>query len=166
MVKLTYRDLDADDFEAMHGLATQWQVVRQLGGWPWPASPEFTKSRCKTYGGKGFVWGICLNGSLVGSVAVTGRELGYMLHPAVAGRGVMGQATFDAMSYAMAVTDHAYFDASFWHDNPASGRVLAKLRFRHWQTRYEPSKARRIPLLCHHTRLKRDDWHGLSKAQQ
>jgi hypothetical protein len=43
---------------------------------------------------------------------------------------------------------------------------LAKLGFRHWQTRYEPSKARRIPLLCHHTRLKRDDWHGLSKAQQ
>lgn len=79
MVNLTYRDLGADDFEAMHCLATQWQVVRQLGGWPWPASPEFTKSRCKTYGGKGFVWGICLDGSLVGSVAVTGRELGCIL---------------------------------------------------------------------------------------
>lgn len=166
MANLTYRDLCVDDFDAMHAIATQWSVVRQLGGWPWPANPEFTKSRCKPYGGNGFVWGICLDGTLVGSVAVTGKELGYMLHPDVAGRGIMGQATFDAMSHAMATTDHTYFDASYWHDNPASARVLAKLGFRPWQTRYEPSKARRIPLLCHHARLKRDDWHGLSKTPQ
>jgi RimJ/RimL family protein N-acetyltransferase len=89
-----------------------------------------------------------------------------MLHPDFAGRGIMGQATFDTISHAMATTDHAYFDASYWHNNPASGRVLAKLGFRHWQTRYELSKARRIPLLTHYTRLTRDVLHGLSKASQ
>ncbi|MDG1862824.1 MAG: GNAT family N-acetyltransferase [Yoonia sp.] len=166
MANLTYRDLGPDDFTVMHAIATERSVVRQLGGWPWPPNPEFTKSRCKHFGGKGFVWGICLDGALVGSVAVTGRELGYMLHPSASGRGIMTQAAVHAINHAIATTDHAYFDASYWHDNPASGHVLAKLGFRHWQTRYEPSKARRIPLLCHYTRLQRADWHGLSKPPQ
>jgi len=150
----------------VHSIATKWDVVRQLGGWPWPANPEFTKSRCKPYSGNGFVWGICLDDALVGSVAVTGSELGYMLHPEMSGRGVMTKASRDAMSHAMNVTDHTFFEASYWHDNPASGRILSKLGFRLWQTRYEPSKARRLPLLCHHARLMRSDWHVLSKPSQ
>ncbi|MDB9838634.1 GNAT family N-acetyltransferase [bacterium] len=152
MVNLTYRELNAEDFSALHEIATLWPVVRQLGSWPWPPKPEFTLSRCKPYGGKGFVWGICIADKLVGSIAVTGGELGYMLHPKTAGRGVMTRAATDAMEHArlsLGVTD---FEASVWHDNPASKRVLEKLGFFHWQTGYVMSAARGIPTQCYYLR--------------
>lgn len=158
MHTLSYRTLGPDDFAALHAIACHWQVVRQLGSWPWPADPDFIKGRCKPYGGKGFVWAICLDGKVCGTVAVTGSELGYMLHPDFAGRGIMTQAARAALTHARRTRDVPCFHASVWHDNLASKRVLEKLGFIHWQTRFEPSKARGIPTLCHYLRLPQSDW--------
>lgn len=166
MANLTYRALGPDDFDALHRIASDWSVVRQLGGWPWPATPDFTKSRCKPYGGNGFVWGICVDGTLGGSVAVTDGELGYMLHPDFAGRGIMSQATTDALNHACTDYDFTEFHASAWHDNPASKRILEKLGFWHWQTQFVHAKARGFPVACHFMRMPRDKWDGLSKAAQ
>lgn len=154
MHDLTYRALCAQDFDAVHAAASDWSVVRQLASWPWPPNPDFTKSRCKPYGGNGFVWGICLDGDLVGTVAVTSGELGYTVHPKAAGRGIMSQAAKAALDHACAHYGMKFFEASVWHDNPASKRVLEKLGFFHWQTRYEPSIARGTPTLCHFVRSK------------
>lgn len=123
MLKLTYRDLNPNDFEALHEIASIWDVVRQLGGWPWPPRPEFTRSRCKPYGGKGFVWAICLDDKLVGTTAVTGTEVGYMLHPEMAARGIGSQAVVDAMAHARETLGVKDFVASVWNDNLASQRV-------------------------------------------
>ncbi len=166
MTDLTYRDLGPTDFDVLHDMARRWAVVRQLGGWPWPADPAFTKSRCKPYTGKGFVWGIICGDQLCGSVAVTNGELGYMLHPDFSGQGIMTRAARAALTHARATSDIAHFQASVWHDNPASKAVVSKLGFQHWQTRFEPSFARRIPTLSHYYRLSRADWDILSKAQQ
>ena len=77
MADLTYRDMRADDFADLHALVSYWSVTRQLGSWPWPAQTDFTKSRCRPCKGAGFVWAICLHDRLIGTLGVTGGNLGY-----------------------------------------------------------------------------------------
>lgn len=166
MANLTYRTINADDFDALHGIVSHWPVVRQLGGWPWPADPTFTRGRCKPYKGKGFVHGVCLNGKFIGSMAVTGGELGYMFAPDGYGQGIATRAASDAITQAFADYDWPELRAGCWHDNPASARVLEKCGFTHWQSRYEHSKARGYPVTTHHYRLTRAAWQRLRTAPQ
>ena len=37
MHNLSYRPMSSSDASALHKIASDWSVVRQLGGWPWPA---------------------------------------------------------------------------------------------------------------------------------
>lgn len=166
MADLTYRAIHADDFEALHGIVSHWSVVRQLGGWPWPANPTFTRGRCKPYKGKGFVRGVCLDGQLIGNMAVTGGELGYMFAPDRHSKGIATQAAKDAITKAFTEYDWPALRAGCWHDNPASARVLAKCGFTHWQTRFERSKARGYPVTTFHYRLTRATWERLRTASQ
>jgi len=166
MLDLSYRDLGPADFDAVHATASHWDVVRQLGSWPWPADPAFTHTRCVPFAGHGFVWGIVLDAQLVGSVAMTGGELGYTVDPAFWGRGIMTQAACHAVDHAFATYDWPLVRAVTWQDNAGSVRVLRKLGFAHWQSRFEHAKARGIPTLSYHLRLSRDAWHGLRTAEQ
>ena len=166
MISLTYRDIRESDFSDLHAIVSHWSVVRQLGGWPWPASEDFTQSRCCPYDGDGFVWAICIDDKLVGSIGVTNGDLGYMLSPACHGHGIMSQAARRAVDQAFATTDRQFLTGSTWHDNPASYRLLQKLGYRHWQTRYIRAKARNMPTLVHNQRLERSDWYRLSSQAQ
>ena len=161
MSNLTYRSLDARDFADLHEIASDWDVVRQLGRWPWPADPSFTKKRCMPYKGRGFIWAILEDDQFCGWVAVTGCELGYMLHPKTAGRGIMTVAAGAAIAHAFETTDISFIEASVWHDNMGSQRVLTKLGLRPMRTAYEQAVARRIPTLCHYYRVSRTDWMAL-----
>jgi 8-oxo-dGTP diphosphatase len=118
------------------------------------------------YGGDGFVWAICQDGKMIGSVAITGGELGYMLAPQAQGQGIMTRACMAAISHAFAAYDWPRLSASVWSDNAASASLLHNCGFRHWQTRYEHSVARRLPVLSHYYRLARSDWDGLRSAAQ
>ena len=166
MVELTYRNVRANDFDALHAMMQDWNVVRQLGGWPWPADPAFARTRSQPYEGEGFVWAICINDQLVGTVGVTKGDLGYVLDAAHHGKGIMSRAAGRAVDHAFATTDRAHLTGSTWHENPASYRVLQKLGFRHWQTRYTHAKARNLPTLVYHQRLTRADWDRLRSAAQ
>ena len=106
---LSYRPMSSSDASALNKIASDWSVVRQLGGWPWPASKAFIFGRCVPYAGDGgFFWAVCRDGALCGSIAVTSGHIGYMLDPAAQGQGVMTQAATDAIE--------AYFatGAAFW----------------------------------------------------
>ncbi|SFS11130.1 GNAT family N-acetyltransferase [Yoonia litorea] len=166
MTSLTYRDIRDDDFDALHEMMTDWDVVRQLGGWPWPADPDFARSRCRPYEGDGFVWGIALNDRLIGTVGVTNGDMGYVLDPRHHGRGIISKAARDAVAHAFATTDRSHLTGSTWFDNQASYRVLQKLGFRHWQTRYIHAKARGRPTLVFNQRLERADWDRLRSQSQ
>ena len=165
---LTYRSLEPSDVEALHQMVSHWSVVRQLGGWPWPPDRAFTEGRSKPYDGDGFVWGVFEDGALVGTLGVTRyrqwADIGYMFAPEVAGRGIATTAAGDAVDHAFATRDLPEIQGSTWHDNPASGRVLTKLGFRHWSTRYDRSKARGVPTLIHSYRLSRATWEAASHA--
>ena len=80
--RLTYRAMQAVDAPALHAIVSHWDVTRQLGPkWPWPAEMAFTETRTTPYAGAGFAWGVFLGPDLIGTVAVTEGELGYMLAP-------------------------------------------------------------------------------------
>ena len=159
----TYRSIQSTDFDDLYDLASRWQVVRQLGGWKWPPDPVQIRDRSKPYDGEGFVWAICRDDRLIGSIGVTGGDMGYMLHPDYHGQGVMGRATRTAVAHAFATTDRDHLTGSTWHDNPASARVLERLGFVHWQTCYIHARARGLPTLVHHRRLTRAAWDALEK---
>lgn len=166
MAEITYRNLRPSDFADVHSYASLWPVVRQLGGWPWPPSEAFTRSRCQPYDkGPGFVWAVCLDARVMGTVGVTagpgspGHMLGYTFHPDAHGQGIGSRAARDAVAHAFATDPElSTIRASTWHDNPASHRILLRLGFRQWQTRFVPSPARGVPNLCRHYKLRRTDW--------
>ncbi len=155
------RNLGPSDLDDLHAIASHWSVVGQLGSWPWPPDRDFTASRCKPYGGRGFVWGLEQADRLIGTVAVTQGELGYMLHPAVQGHGLGTYWTQQAVDHAFITPDLAQIDASVWADNVASARLLLKIGFVHWQTIYVTSLARGCPAPCHFYRLPRPAWDRL-----
>ncbi len=162
----TYRSIQPHDYDALYDVASRWEVVRQLGGWKWPPDPVQIRERSNPYNGDGFVWAICRDDRLIGSIGVTGGDLGYMLHPDYHGQGVMGRATRKAVAEAFATTDRDHLTGSTWYDNPASARVLERLGFVHWQTCYIHARARGFPTLVHHRRLTRTDWDRLSNQPQ
>ncbi|MFQ1700862.1 GNAT family N-acetyltransferase [Loktanella agnita] len=161
MTEITYRNIVPDDLNDLHEIMSHWSVVRQLGGWPWPADPAFTKSRCKAFAGNGFVWGICQNDRVIGMVGVTNAEIGYVLHPDFHGRGIVSRAARHACDHAFDKDGCAEINASTWGDNPGSAHLLGKLGFRHWRTGYERSKARGYPVITHYWRLTRRDRDSL-----
>ena len=126
----------------------------------------FTKSRCRPYKGAGFVWAICLHDRLIGTLGVTGGNLGYNLHPDHHGKGIISRATHHAVTQAFETLAHDTLTAGTWHDNAGSARVLRKLGFVHWQTRYTHARARNAPTLLHEHRLTRAAWDGLRTGSQ
>jgi RimJ/RimL family protein N-acetyltransferase len=126
--RLTYRSLYATDAQALHDIVSHFEVVRQLASYPWPPESGFTRKRAQPYPGRGFVWGVFLEGHLVGTVAVTGDELGYMFAPQVWGRGFATEACKTAIAHAWQGRDHLI--AGVWADNAASISLLHKLGFR------------------------------------
>lgn len=162
MDNIATRDLRPSDFDDLHALVSTWKVVRQLGSWPWPADPDWTRARVEPYRGDGFVEAITDNDRLIGTIGVTGGDMGYMIAPSHWGRGIASRIAADAVARAFATTSRGHLTGSVWSDNHGSAAVLRKLGFVHWQTRYLRSKARRLPTLVYHMVLTRADWDRLS----
>ncbi len=156
--RLSYRALQAVDGEALHGIASQWDVVRQLGSWPWPPEVAFTASRARPFAGRGFVWGAFLDTRLIGTVAVTEDELGYMFAPDCWGQGFATEACSLAISQAFATSDRDHLVAGVWADNAASLCLLGKLGFRVTGDDMTWSVARKVDAPGHALRLDRADW--------
>jgi RimJ/RimL family protein N-acetyltransferase len=161
MLDLTYHEMSMDDHADLTALASDWVVVRQLGGWAWPMDPEQVNKYCKPFEGKGFCWTIKHAGEWAGRIGVTGTHIGYTLPPAVHGRGIATQAATHAMAHYFDTTDNDILHATTWIDNGGSHRVLEKCGFQHWQSLYERSKARGYPVQSRHYRLTRTRWDAL-----
>jgi len=159
----TYRPIRPTDFDDLSAIAQDWSVVRQLGGWNWPYDPDQIRERSKPYEGCGFVWAICRADRLIGTLGITSGALGYMLHPAYHGQGIMTRAVRVALREAFADGSRDLIRATTWHDNPGSHAVLMRLGFVHWQTCYEHARARRLPTLSRNYRLTRAAWEVLEK---
>ena len=166
MTKLTYHEFAPEDFDAMMALASDWDIVRQLGRWAWPADPEQVRFYCIPFDGDGLNWTIKENGVFAGRIGVTSGNLGYTLAKFAHGRGIATAASVFAITQAFDLLGLSEITGSTWVDNPASARVLQKLGFVHWQTHYQYARARRIPTIVHQHRLTRSAWDRLRAADK
>ena len=161
MTDLCYRPLGPQDAPALHQIVSDWNIVRQLGSWPWPPEKAFTDGRSLPFDGDGFVWGIFDNDQLIGTVGVTEGELGFKLRPSAHRRGIMTAAARAAIEHAFDTLDLNKIKARTWFDNAASANLLMKLSFSQLGQRVEPSVARGVPTLCYHFLLTRVHWDDL-----
>lgn len=166
MAEITYRPIRPTDFDDLHAIVSGWAVTRQLGSWPWPADPAFTRSRCVPYVGDGFVVAVCDADRLIGSLGVTDGRIGYMLSPDYHGQGIMSAAVGYALNRAFGELRLDVVRASTWIDNVASHGLLLRAGFVQYATHYGRSCARKRPALMRNYRLTRTVWHRLRNSAQ
>jgi ribosomal-protein-alanine N-acetyltransferase len=85
-----------------------------------------------------------------------GHEFGYWLGKPYWGLGYATEAARALTQFAFSTLDAPFVWAGWFHDNPASGHVLAKLGARHNGSRMRECRARGIKLLCHEMVLTRE----------
>jgi RimJ/RimL family protein N-acetyltransferase len=154
---VSFRDIQPEDFDDLHAMASDWEIVRQLGSWPWPPEPEFTRGRSKPYEGDGFVHGAFLTGRMIGTVAVTNGVVGYNLHRDFWRQGYGSQMMRHALGLGFG-RGHERLIAEVWHDNAASQALLRKFGFQLTGQTVEFAKARKEDTLSLTFELTKDDW--------
>jgi len=90
--RLVLRPGRPDDLEALHALASDFEVVKQTATWPWPPDRAFTETRARPFDpGLGLAGPVCAGDEIVGMMGVhdtgEGAELGYMFARAHWGKG-------------------------------------------------------------------------------
>lgn len=141
--RLVWRAARPEDVDALHAIASDFDVVRQTATWPWPPDRAFTLSRCQPMPAEEGLGGLVTQGDeVIGIMGVGEGKMGYMFAPAHWGEGYateMGQAAITAV---FARYDWSRIEACVFDDNPASGRVLDKLGFARVGPCEGPCKAR------------------------
>jgi len=123
------RPFRPDDFEDFHAIVSDYEVVKMLGSWPFPADPAFTRARMETPEAQaGQVLVIEVDGSFAGTIGGVGG-LGYMLGQAYWGRGIASWAVGEMVRRMFSDPVIEAITACVWHGNPASERVLTKNGF-------------------------------------
>ncbi|HEY4274191.1 MAG TPA: GNAT family N-acetyltransferase [Rhizomicrobium sp.] len=87
-----------------------------------------------------------------------GYEFGYWLGRPFWGLGFASEAARLLTQFAFEKLDAPFVCAGWFHDNPASGHVLAKLGARHNGSRMRDCAARGVKVLCHEMLLTRESF--------
>ena len=95
---------------------------------------------------------------MAGLHAEEGYEFGYWLGKPFWGFGYATEAAHRLVSHAFDGLDQDSVHAAWFYDNPASGRVLAKLGARHNGSAMRDCRARARAVLCHDMLLTRADF--------
>lgn len=132
--RLRWRPPVADDAEALHGLLSDWDVVRMTGSIPWPPDRAETDARCRPLDPSEGLAGHVFHGdAFVGTCAVQQTEkgpmLGYMIAPWAWGRGFATEVAAAVLAEVWPRYDWPWVRATVFEDNPASIRVVEKLGF-------------------------------------
>ena len=102
------------------------------------------------------------DGQFIGGVGLhpdgADYEFGYWLGVPFWGQGYATEATHRLVTYAFEELDQPTIHAGWFYDNPASGRVLAKLGARRNGSAMRDCRARGRAVLCHDMLLTRADF--------
>lgn len=121
--------------EGIVSIVGDWEVARRLARVPHPYGPDDARFFLDQVVPAEWVWAITLRGEnrLIGAVGLTPEkdtaELGYWLSPAHWGRGIATEAARALVDFGFERLGLTYLTSGYFGDNPASGRVLAKLGF-------------------------------------
>jgi ribosomal-protein-alanine N-acetyltransferase len=95
---------------------------------------------------------------MVGLHPADDYEFGYWLGKPFWGFGYATEAAARLVQFAFEELGQGSVRAGWFHDNPASGHVLAKLGARHNGSRMRDCRARGVKVLCHEMLLTRADF--------
>ncbi|WP_317054696.1 GNAT family N-acetyltransferase [Roseovarius rhodophyticola] len=141
--RLIWRAATLADLDALHAIASEFEVVRQTSTWPWPADRDFTASRCQPMPRDEGLGGVVTSqGEVIGMMGLDHGKMGYMFAPAHWGKGYATELGHAAIDVIFARYDWSRIEACVFDDNPASGRVLEKLGFARVGPCEGPSAAR------------------------
>ena len=135
--RLFLRPAWPEDWEELLTLIADEAIVRNLARAPWPYGPDEARdfaARPQDPRLPHFFVSNASNGAMIGSVGLgrddDGRtELGYWIARPHWGRGYAPEAARAVLRLARTL-GHRHVVAGHFVDNPASGRVLAKVGFR------------------------------------
>jgi RimJ/RimL family protein N-acetyltransferase len=153
------------DIQAMTVWLGDYDVSRNLARVPHPYSEadaeDFIVKRGMQGGGHHvFTIERKEDGLLLGGIGLhleeAGHELGYWLGKPFWGQGYATEAARCLARFAFETLDAPFVWAGWFHDNPASGHVLAKLGARHNGSRMRDCAARGLKVLCHEMLLTRE----------
>ena len=141
--RLVWRAAKPDDLDALHAIASEFDVVRQTSTWPWPPDRDFTASRCQPMPEDEGLGGVVTSQKeVIGIMGLDHGKMGYMFAPAHWGKGYATELGHAAVDVIFARYDWPRLEACVFDDNPASGRVLEKVGFTRVGPCEGPSAAR------------------------
>ena len=131
--RLKLRPFTAGDAGDFLGLASHWDVARMTSDIPHPLTLHDARQWLQPAPGEAR-FALEENGLLIGGAGyfqhIPGSvELGFWLGRAYWGRGLATEAVKAVVGYGLVHDSAPAFTSSHFTDNPASGRVLAKLGF-------------------------------------
>jgi [ribosomal protein S5]-alanine N-acetyltransferase len=153
------------DIQAMAVWLGDLQVSRNLARVPYPyneadAEDFVAKRGCHGDGHYSFVIVRKTDNVFMGCIGLhledAGHEFGYWLGKPFWGMGYATEAARTLAGFAFQSLDAPFLCAGWFHDNPASGHVLAKLGARHNGSRMRLCLARGVEVLCHEMLLTRE----------
>jgi len=126
------------DAEAITAIVGDWEVARRLGRIPYPYTREDFRFFMEHVVTKEPTWAIVVRqtGEVAGVIGLAphgqspGAELGYYLGRQHWGKGLATEAGLAVVREGREVMGYVKLTSRFHADNPASGRVLAKLGFK------------------------------------
>ena len=131
--RLTLRPFRPDDRDAFRALAGHWEVARMTSDIPHPLTDEDARQWLAPAADEAR-FALIEDDVLIGGAGYFMRtaraaEVGFWLGRAYWGRGLATEAVRAVLAYGLSTGNAAAFTSSHFTDNPASGRVLAKLGF-------------------------------------
>jgi len=167
--RLLLREPELSDASTIAALMNDWDVVKNLASAPFPYLEEHARDfigrqedgRAK---GTDFVFAITRksDSALVGKCGLhlkeTGFEMGYWLGRPYWGQGYVTEAAAQVLAFGFRNLRAESIWAGWFHDNPASGRVLEKLGFRPNGCDRRDSAARGQGVLCNLVTMSRADF--------
>ncbi len=135
--RLSLRLPQSSDAAATARIVGEWDVARRLARVPHPYSLNDAAYFLERVVPNEWIWAITLTGQddLIGVMGLTPgqrsdqAELGYWLSAEHWGLGIATEAGRAVLSYGFDHLKLATVTSAYFEDNPASGRVLAKLGF-------------------------------------
>ena len=134
--RLKLRDLTPRDAKRIAALAGDWDIARMTGRIPYPYTVDMAREWITELEDGERVLGISHRFSLVGVCGFVpdgngSADIGYWIGKPWWGRGFATEAAEAVISHCFNELGLARVTCGHFHDNPASGKVIAKLGFRY-----------------------------------
>jgi [ribosomal protein S5]-alanine N-acetyltransferase len=168
--RLLLRVPEGSDAPTVAALMNDWEVVKNLASAPFPYLEEHARDfigRQEAGRAKGtdFVFAITRksDGALMGKCGLhmkdaPGFEMGYWLGRPYWGLGYATEAAAQVLAFGFRNLRAETIWAGWFHDNPASGRVLEKLGFKPNGGDQRDSAARGAGVLCNLVTMSRAEF--------